>query len=177
MVWTQTRTQGGDSHFLSATGGVEEGEEEWGGRWLGPSSREHLWSSILLPWKRERRSKKPSSPIVSRDPGYSVKKTKPIHLITLEKGFRWLRKWRTPEGFQWNQLKYREDSVQSITPRFRWLLLEVTVLFINNFLDHEYCRKLWEAFFTNFWHFIDQRTNRWIQRILNRLIDNKNNFY
>lgn len=69
----QMGTQGADSHFLSATGGVEEGEE-LAVRWLGSSSREHLWSSILLPWKRERRSKKPSSPIVSRDRGYNVKK-------------------------------------------------------------------------------------------------------
>lgn len=73
-IWCEHRIKhkGAHSHCLSATGGVEEGEE-----WAGWSaSREHLWSSILLPWKRERRSKKPSSPIVSRDPCYSVKKNK-----------------------------------------------------------------------------------------------------
>lgn len=78
------KTQGADSHFLSATGGVEKGEEG-AGRWLWPSSREHLWSSILLPWKRERRSKKPSSPIVSCDPDYGVKKSKTNRLNNIRK--------------------------------------------------------------------------------------------
>lgn len=64
-------TRGQHSHFLSATGGVEEGEG-WVGRWLGLSRREHLWSSSLLPWKRDSRSKKPSSPMVSCDPSYGV---------------------------------------------------------------------------------------------------------
>lgn len=64
-----TAPKGRHSHFLSATGGVEEGEEG-GGRRLGESSREHLWSSSLLPWKRERRSKNPSSPTVSCVPDY-----------------------------------------------------------------------------------------------------------
>lgn len=72
-TWWERRGEhkGLDSHFLSATGGVEEGEE-WAGRWLGLSRREHLWSSSLLPWKRDRRSKKPSSPMVSCDPGYGI---------------------------------------------------------------------------------------------------------
>lgn len=83
------RTQGADSHFLSATGGVEEGEES-AGRWLGPSRREHLWSSSLLPWKRERRSKKPSSPIVSCVAGFRIKtKTKYGQYSSLTTGFWW----------------------------------------------------------------------------------------
>lgn len=42
------------------------------GRWLGLSRREHLWSSNRLPWKRDSRSKKPSSPMVSCDPSCRV---------------------------------------------------------------------------------------------------------
>lgn len=54
---------GANSHFFEATVGVVGREVE--GKRLWSSCMKHLWSSMRLPWKRLRRSKKPSSPSVS----------------------------------------------------------------------------------------------------------------
>ena len=68
---------GTNSHFLTATGGEE------GGLW--PSNRLHLWSSILLPWNRLRRSKKPSSPRVSAVRCYSRETVQSVSALQTER--------------------------------------------------------------------------------------------
>lgn len=110
MVWTQMTAWGANSHFLSATGGVEEGGD-WAARQLGESTREHLWSSNLLLWKRDRRSKKPSSPIVSWAPGYSIKMNA---VNKFEKGAS--DNWGRPE--KWQDFSGNNQSINHILKRF-----------------------------------------------------------